>query len=150
MKFFHYDTAQRPLYTTQRGLLIALKLFINAIVYAPLLVTGYAVCTLVLGRGSDGLLWFGLTVLFAIILYYLLQLLKKGMISLKARGNYWWLPLFIFCIAFTCMLPLYIVYHPLNYLVIKLHGNKTVTDFLAVCFTLCLYYKYDFFNRRKN
>ena len=81
MKFYHYNTGQRPLYTTQLGLLIALKLFINAIVYAPLLVTGYAICTLVLRRGSEGLLWFGLTVLFAIVLYCLLQMLKKGMIS---------------------------------------------------------------------
>jgi len=150
MKFYHYETGQHPLYTTQRGLLIALKLFINAIVYAPLLVTGYAICTLVLSRGSEGLLWVGLTVLFAIILYCLLQLLKKGMIALKAKGSYWWIPLFIFCVAFTYILPLYIVYHPLNYLVIKLRGNKTVTDILAACFTLYVYYKYDFFNRQKS
>lgn len=61
------------------GLVIALKLFINAIVYAALLVTGYAVCTLVLSEGLEGLPCFGLTVLFAIILYCLLQLLKKAL-----------------------------------------------------------------------
>jgi hypothetical protein len=77
MKFYNYNSGQRLLYTTQRGLLIALKLFINSIIYAPLLVTGYTVCMLVLGRRSEGLLLLGLTVLFAIILYYLLRLLKK-------------------------------------------------------------------------
>ena len=141
MKFYNYNSGQRLLYTTQRGLLIALKLFINSITYAPLLVTGYTVCMLVLARRSEGLLWLGLTVFFAIILYYLLRLLKKVMISLKTKGNHWWLPMFIFCVAFTCILPAYLVYSPLNCIIIRLKGNEAITFFLVICFDVFVYCK---------
>jgi len=144
MKFFNYDTGQRPIYATQRGLLIALRLLINMIVYAPLLVTGYFICTLMLHDGAHGLLWFGLTVLFAVILHCLLHLLKKVIISLKTKGNYWWILLFIFCVAFTCILPAYFVYTPLNYIIMRLNGNGVITFFLVICFAVFVYYKYNF------
>jgi len=144
MNYYEYNTGQRSLQTTQRGLLIVFKWLFKMLVYAPLLVTGYFICTKFLNRKAHGLLWLGLTALFSFILYLLIQVLKKVLNTLKADGNYWWVPVFIFCVAFTCILPAYLVFAPLNYIVIRLKGNEAITFFLAVCFAVFVYCKYNF------
>jgi len=148
MNYYEYNTGQRPLQTTQRGLLIVFKWLFKMLVYAPLLVTGYFICTIFLNRKADALLWLGLTALFSFILYLLIQVLKNVLQTLKAKGNYWWIPLFIFFVLFTCILPAYLVYAPANYIVIHLKGNEAITVFLVICFALIVYWKYDFLRHK--
>jgi hypothetical protein len=70
------------------------------------------------------------------------------MISLKTKGNHWWLPMYIFCVAITCILPAYLVYSPLNYIIIRLNGNGVITFFLVICFDVFVYCKYNFLGHK--
>ena len=143
-----YDPTQRQLQTTQRGLLLVFKWVFKSLVYAPLLLTGYLICTLFLDKKAHGLLWLGLPVLLAYLVYIVVMATKKILNGLRAKGSLLWLPLFVFCIAFTCVLPAYMVYSPVNYVVHECKGNQTVTILLMACFTGFVYFQYDFLNHR--
>lgn len=146
--WYGYDGGQRQLQTTQRGLWIVLKYMLRALLYAPLLLTGYSICTLFLDKKTHGLLWFGLTVLIAYLLYIGVIATKNIMNSLRAKSNLYWLPLFIFFVAFTCVLPAFIMYSPLNYIVQQCNGNQIVTVLFMLFFTGWIYFHYDFLNHR--
>jgi hypothetical protein len=147
--WYGYDGGQRQLQTTQRGLWLVFKWACKALIYASLLVTGYLICTLFLDKKAHGLLWLGLPVLLAYLLYIVVMATKKIINSLRAKGKLFWLPLFILCVAFTCVLPACIVYNPVNYIVHECKGNQTVTILLVACFTCFVYFQYDFLNRRQ-
>jgi hypothetical protein len=150
MRYYYngYDPTQQQLQTTQRGLWLVFKWAFKGLVYTPLLITGYLCCTAFLDRKANGLLWFGITILFAFLLYIAIIAAKKILVSLKAKQNPLWLVLFIFCVAFTCIVPAYLIYAPLNYIVLELKGNKTVTILLVACFDLYVYFQYDFLNHK--
>lgn len=146
--WYGYDGGQRQLQTTQRGLWLALKWAGKALFYAPLLISGYLLCTIFLDKKANGLLWLGLTVLMAYLLYIGVITSKRVLNNLRAKGNLFWLPLFIICFAFTCATPAVIMYQPINYLVHECNGNEAVTILLVICFIGYVYFRYDFLNHR--
>lgn len=68
------------------------------------------------------------------------------MLQLKARQNYLWLLLYIFIISLTCLLPAYLAYNPILYIVKSLHGSPFVAKLFDSAFMLYVYYRYNFFN----
>ena len=114
------------------------------VVYSPLTFTGYFICTCLLDKKASGLLWIGLSLGFGLLIYFILLGLKAIILNFKAAGNYWWIPVFIFCLAYTCLLPAFLVYEPLNQLVLKLNGNGIITFILELGFATFVYFQYDF------
>jgi len=54
--------------------------------------------------------------LSASVLYGALFLLKGLIIGLRRQRSGWWVPLFLICVAVTCVLPVVIAYPVFNYL----------------------------------
>ena len=149
MNYYFDDPIQRQLRVTQRGLGIVFLWAIRLLIYSPLVATGYLICTLFLSKQANGILWLGLPLVFGLLIFFALVALKRLLLSLKAKESGWWILLFICCVAFTCILPTYLLYHPLNSLILRLHGNRIVTAVLLACFALYVYFHYDFLNHTK-
>jgi len=148
MGIHNFSNGHEPLYTTQRGLRIACKWLFDLLVFSPLVATGYFTATLMLDEGANGMLWLVITLIVAALMWLSIQQLKHWMIQLIARGNYLWLLVFMMMVSITCLLPAYLAYKPINYLVMSLHGKPIVAKLLDASFTLYVYYRYNFFNRR--
>lgn len=73
MGMFNFIHADEQLYTTQRGLLIAVRCLLNLLVFSPLVLIGYFIARLVLGAGANGLLWLLVTMLIAIFAWLVIQ-----------------------------------------------------------------------------
>lgn len=87
---------------------MALVLAFRGLIYFPLLLTGYLIAARILDKKANGLAWFGLILLFAVALYVLLYVLKGLLITLKKYQNWIWVPLFLLCVSFTCLLPVWV------------------------------------------
>jgi hypothetical protein len=105
MKYIAYYSGQYIFDRLSSGVLMALKVAGNCIVYFPQLFTGYCITRCILNKQDNGITWVLLTMLFAFILYLFVFFLKGILIVLKTKKNFWWLPLFILCALYTCVLP---------------------------------------------
>ncbi len=144
-----YDPMQRQLQATNTGFVIAFKLLFKALVFAPLIFTGYLLATQVLDKKAHGLLWITVILLFAALLYAGMMALKNIICDLKDRQNYWWVPLFLFCITFTCILPAWLVYDPPNSIILRMKGTPNITRLVVFCFTVYVYFQYDFLEHKQ-
>lgn len=152
MKHYYYngyDPMQRQLQATTHGFVIAFKLLFRALIFAPLIFTGYLLATQVLDKKAHGLLWITVILLFAGLLYAAIMVLKNIICDLKGRQNYWWVPLFLICIAFTCILSAWLIYEPLNRIVIRMKGTPNITRLVVFCFTVYVYFQYDFLGHKQ-
>lgn len=65
---------------------------------------------------------------------------------MKHNSNLFWIPLFILCVIVTCVLPVWIVFNPLQNIIA--HYTETnyeiVTWIFAVAFGLYVYSRYHF------
>jgi hypothetical protein len=141
-----YGPQARQLAKTQSGLWVAFKWAWKLLIYSPLLFTGYWIASKVLDKQSHGLLWIGVTLVVAVVLYHILMAVKSLLIVQRNRGNLMWIPLFTVCVAFTCLLPVYLAYDSVNYLVQKLNGSDILTWIVLACFAMYIYFQYDFLN----
>lgn len=139
-----YDPQAQQLARTQSGLWIVFKLALKTLVYSPLLVFGYWLSQKILSKESEAIVKFILPVVCAIILYQLLMQCKLAIRSAKQRGSWWWLPVFILCIVFTCLLPAYLAFELISPLLKKMNGGNTITWLVIFCFTTYIYFQYDF------
>jgi hypothetical protein len=105
MKYIHYSPEQYLFDRILHGMLIAVKVAGKAIVHFPQLFTGYCISRCILSKQDNGIVWIALTVLFAFILYQFIFLLKGILIVFKTKRKFWWMPLFILCTLYTCVLP---------------------------------------------
>ncbi|SRR6266498_3294360 len=65
----------------------------------------------------------------------------------KAKGNLFWIPIFIFCIVFTCVIPIWIVFEPIESLIGKMThetNTNTLTWIVSLAFAFFIYRKYNF------
>lgn len=145
-----YDPQARHLAKTQSGLWIVFKLAFKILVYSPLLLSGYWLSQKILPKDSEKLLWFLLPVVFAIILYQVLKQCKQFIIRSKQKGKWGWLPLFIACVAFTCLLPAYLAFELVNPVIQKINGSQIFTYLLIGGFTLYVYFQYDFLSHQSS
>lgn len=127
-------------------IVVAVKWIFKSIIYYPLLLTGYILTSGILSKEDDKLAWVGLIVLFAFSLYLLIYFIKGMLLAFKSQGNLLWFPLLLLCIAFTCILPVWVIYEPLENLMFKLSKNagEVLTIIVSVAFGIYLYSRYHF------
>jgi hypothetical protein len=89
----------------------AIKIFLKLTVYLPIWFSGYLITTQILSKNEDPLTWIALIILFTLIAYQMIFFIKGIIIGLKNKGNPFWLPLFIVCICFTCVLPTWFIHN---------------------------------------
>jgi carbon starvation protein CstA len=149
----HYfiDDGHRAHRQTVSGLLLALRWAWKAFLYSPFIVTGYLLATTVLERSDHGALWLGVTLGFAWIQYHIVIGLKKTIQVWRSNHFGSWIPLFLFCTAYTCLLPVWLLLGPLEYLVAALthgRGNTPLVYLIAACFGLLIYSRYNFLSEK--
>jgi hypothetical protein len=128
--------------------LFFIKFFVKGIIYFPFLFCGYVCAKFIMHRNDNGLVWMALIISFAGLIYFIFHLLVVKMNNHKSTNNLCWVPLFIFCIAFTCILPVYIVFTPLENVIRKLtSGSNAVllTWIFSLAFGFFVFSRYPFF-----
>lgn len=148
MKYLHYSSEQYFFDRILYELVFAIRCAGKTIVYFPQLSGGYCMAGCLLNKDSTGILWIALTVLFAFILYQCIFLLKGLLIAFKTKRNFWWMPLFMLCILYTCVLPLMLFVGLLHQaaLYCTIAYADPLTWLLAIIACCYLYSKYAFLN----
>jgi hypothetical protein len=126
---------------------IAIWLF-KALVYCPLIFTSFYIIFSFMKGETSSLMGLGLVILFSLILYFIVYFLKGVIICLKSNNRIIWLLPFIFCVAFTCILPVYIVLDPIGSLVKSSSHSQTehstIKWIFSITFGVYVYFRYDF------
>lgn len=126
------------------GLSWAVKGLLWLVVFSPLIFLSYWIDCQFINMKDGGLTWL-LAILVTTLFVYAALFLAKGLIiGLRRRRSSWWIPLFIICIALTCILPAWIMFHPLNYLTRHL---LPLTWLLDIGFAYFVYGQYNFLNQ---
>lgn len=148
MKYVDYSSEQYFFDRILYGLVFAIKCAGNTIVYFPQLFGGYCMARCLLNKDANGVLWVTITVLFAFVLYQFIFLLKGLLIAFKTKRNFWWMPLFILSILYTCVLPVMLFFGLLHkaafYFTIEYADGLTWLFAIVAC--SYLYSKYAFLN----
>jgi len=126
------------------GLAFALSLVVLVFVYLPLLTIGYIISFHILSSRDSAFVWIGSILFFAGASYMTIQKLKQKMQSLRMNGNLAWIPLFIFCVAITCIQTPWIAYYPISHLCECCHWPHFVAWVLDLGIGLLTYSRYDF------
>jgi hypothetical protein len=125
---------------------VIVKMVFKAIVYSPLLITGYVTATKILDKNDHPLAWIIVILLSSSLLYQLVYLIKGTLITLKARKNYLWIFLFIVCVGFTCVFPAWLFMVAVKGIIFTLskENAEIISGMIAVVFGLYIYSKYLF------
>jgi len=140
------DSNQYLFDKTLRGLWIAFKIILNLATYLPLWFTGYLITSLFLKKNDDGFAWIGLIILFTILVYQAVFFIKGVLIGLKNKGNLCWLLLFIVCVCFTCLLPIWFIHNNIQpwFQRISPNSGNLIAWFTSILFGLYVYSRYHF------
>jgi hypothetical protein len=137
----------RPYTYTFLGLWIAAKFAFKALVYFPYLVTAWIFSSFLLHRKDHGLIWLVLTLLFVWLIHLLFTRLKRLVNYWRAKNFIYWIPLFIFCVAYACVYPVYLVFGPLEHFIAKMTHESNVsliTWILSLSFGLFIFLRHRF------
>src|SRR5215471_3486702 len=93
---------------------ITIKVILKIIVFSPLIFLSWLITKQLLTANTDKIIWIGLMLIFSIALYFIIYFLKGMLIALRNNRNLLWIPLFICCITLTCVLPVWIVFEPIE------------------------------------
>ncbi|HEX5152796.1 MAG TPA: hypothetical protein VFW07_15200 [Parafilimonas sp.] len=93
---------------------ITVKMVLKIVVYSPLICLSWLFTNQLLSAKTDIIIWLGLMAIFSVAFYFIIYFLKGVLIALKNNRNLFWIPLFIFCVIVTCILPVWIVFEPLK------------------------------------
>ncbi|PSL36174.1 hypothetical protein [Chitinophaga ginsengisoli] len=124
------------------------KWLFKALVYFPLIITSFIIVSSIMNKESSSLLGLAVTILMTFILYLAVYFVKGILICLKSNRKLLWILPFIICVAFTCILPVYLVLDPIGYLVQHSSHSNTPNNIFKWLFSLAfgvyVYYRYDF------
>jgi hypothetical protein len=137
---------------TFSAILVAIKLFFKGIIFFPFLVCGYLAAKIFLHRKDNGLLWLILVLLFAYIIFLIFHFMVQKMNRLKLSGNLIWIPFFLICAFFTCIIPVWIIFEPVGKILQRLthHSNPiALTWIFSLAFGFYLFFRYPFFRYHK-
>lgn len=128
------------------SLVVVFKLILRTIVYSPLLFVGYFITKQILTAESDKIFWLALILIFAVVLYFSVYFFKGALIALKFNHKLIWVLLFIFLAVLTCILPVWIIFKPLqNFIADYNSGNQQLLTWIfASAFGLYVYSRYHF------
>lgn len=142
----NYDDGQVLFNRILFAFAVAVKIVLKLIVYSPLLLTGWFIAKQILSPDANIIWWIALILIFATLTYFIIYFLKGVLIALKHNHNWLWLPLFLFCVAFTCALPVWILFDPLtNFISGYTQTNQQLLTWIFVlAFGLYVYSRYHF------
>lgn len=124
------------------------KWLFKALVYFPLIFTSFAIVSSIMKKEVSSLLGLSVVILVSFMLYQLIYFLKGIIICLKSNKRLLWIFPFIICVAFTCILPVYIVLDPIGYLVKNgSHAgteNNVIKWIFSLAFGIYVYFQYNF------
>jgi hypothetical protein len=115
-------------------------LLVKALIYFPLLLTGYALTRLFLPKSAEGYYWVGCIVLIAMGIYCLLMFLKGVLLALKWRERREWILVFGICVLYTCIPPSIVIHYFLRSWV----HYPVLNDLLSASFGFWVYTRYHF------
>ena len=130
------------------ALAVIAKGFIKLLILSPFIFTAYLISLSILHYYDHALLWITLMMVFTWILYVLFFEIKKRMLILKMRKNKWWIVIFIFCIAFSCLVPAWIMYEIAEFFSLRMTGeqNAEIVSFaISISFGFFIYKHNHFF-----
>lgn len=144
--YMNYNSGQYLFDRCLNAIFFAFKLMFKGIVYFPLLVTGYLLTTLILQKHDHALAWIGLVLLFAFILYALVYYLKGILVALKSRRNLLWIPIFLLCVGYTCVAPVWIMFGTIEKLMFEVSKEQgtLLTWLFSFAFGCYIYSRYQF------
>lgn len=93
------------------------KWLFKALVYFPLIITSFMIVFSFMKNEVSSLLGLAVVMLVIFILYLLVYFVKGILIRLRNNNKLLWILPFIICVAFTCILPVYLVLDPIEYFV---------------------------------
>lgn len=123
-------------------IVMLIKLFFYALVYSPIILLAVLLTEELtfLHNGSQKLKILSY-ILIGYLIYASIFFLKGILMAFKANGKVIWIPIFILCIALTCLLPCYFVYSmALEYL----DNSVFWSALISALFAFFVYNKYDF------
>lgn len=126
--------------------LIVIKTLVRVIVYSPLLFLGYLITTQILTAQTNKVFWLALIIMFAVILYAVIYFFKGVLIAVKFNRKFTWMFLFLCLTVITCILPVWIVFNPLqNFVAAYINSNQQlITWLIALAFVVYVYSRYHF------
>lgn len=130
----------------------AAKWLLKVLVYFPLILTSYIIVSSMMKKEVTSLLGLAVVILVSFILYLLVYFLKGMLICLKSNHKLLWILLFIICVVFTCVLPVYLVLDPIGSLVkSSTHSGNPNSAFkwiFSLAFGVYVYFRYDFLTNK--
>ena len=109
---YTYDDGQIIFNRILFAFIVVIKIILKAIVYSPLLFLSWIMAKQILNANTDVILWIALILVFVAVFYFIIYFLKGVLIALKHNHNFIWIPIFICCVIFTCVLPVWLVFEP--------------------------------------
>lgn len=130
----------------------AAKWLLKILIYFPLILTSYAIVSSIMKKDISSLLGFAVVILVSFILYLLVYFVKGILIGLKSNNKLLWILLFIICVTFTCVLPVYLVFDPISSLVKSSshsgNPNSILKWIFSLAFGVYVYFRYDFLTNK--
>ncbi|HEX5154764.1 MAG TPA: hypothetical protein VFW07_25125 [Parafilimonas sp.] len=125
---------------------ITIKVILKIIVYSPLIFLSWLITKQLLTANTDKIIWIGLMLMFSVAFYFIIYFLKGILIALKYNRNLFWIPLFICCVILTCVLPVWIVFEPIEkfFTAYAETNRQLLTWICALAFGFYVYSKYHF------
>jgi len=121
---------------------------VKLLILSPFIFCAYLISLAILQYYDHALLWIALVTSFTWILYVVFFEIKKRMLILKTRKNSLWILIFIFCIAFSCLIPAWIIYEVAKFFALKMAPEKNATiiaGIISISAGLFIYRRNHFF-----
>ena len=117
-----------------------LALFFRCLVFSPLVLTGYWITSRLLDQHTSGL-WCILSIAVqSCLLYSFVYFLKGILVGLKKTGSWLWVFVWLPLVLYTCILPVWFVYHP----IVQYVHDPELAWFISILFGCYIYTRYRF------
>src|SRR5665213_418452 len=94
-----------------------IRICFKCLIYSPFILSGWGLANLILNMRDNILLWIVFIFLFAILFFKGILYSGKWIQMFRTKRNVLWIPLWICCTGFTTIIPVWIVFQPLEKLI---------------------------------
>ena len=149
--WFNYNEGQQLFTICIWGVWQIVNVCFKLLIYSPFIICGWALTNLILNKQDHILLWIAFVFLFGFIFFKGILFLRELIQSFRAKGNFGWMAVWIFCTGFTTVIPVWIVFNPIEKLIEKLsHGSHIpmLTWIMTLAYGYFIYSRYQFLERK--
>ncbi|MBN8856174.1 MAG: hypothetical protein J0H07_30225 [Sphingobacteriales bacterium] len=151
MERITYTSIPQAEFDRQTSLIgVAFKLIFRAFIFLPLLVTGYAFSRLSFVIHYSILARTAIVFAVAVGMYFLLMMVRGWIIRAREDGNIFWLPVFLLCCAYTCLLTPFLLHEPVLHLFTRWHWPGWLVFAVDTVIIMVTYFQYDFLGWRES